>query len=220
MLVRSLFNSGRGKIWSTIKWHSVERRVSRVQHLISTATKEGNWRFVRCFQKLLVRSSYSRLKSVRQVTQENSLRFIPGSDGEVILSSREKLWAALTPIFPSNSKRLRRVYFFTIDGSYRSLLVPTISERIDQFLWNLAIVPIIEVVDKSFFYVLSQCLGIENYFSQIKSGLVLFPNLAWVSTLCIDPFPTSVASSWVLRNVPMDKHLCRWWQKNNFLVPN
>jgi len=218
MLVRSLFSSERNKIWSTIRWHSVERRVLRVQHLISIAGKEGDWRIVRYFQKLLVRSSCSRLKSVRQVTEESRLRFIHGSDGEVILSPRKKLWTASTLMSPYNFNRLRCVQFFTNDGLSRSSLIPTISDRIDQFLWNLALIPLFEVVDKSFFYVWSQSLNTENFFLQIKNCLAVFPNLAWVSTLCLDSFQASISSSWILRNIPMDKHLCMLWQKNNFLV--
>ena len=217
MLVRSLFIRGRGKNWSTIQWYSVERRVLRVQHLISTATKDGRWRTIRHFQKILVRSSFSRLKSVRQVTQENSLRFIPGSDGNVMLSSQKKLLSASTVMNPSKHMKLRRVYFFTAGGLYRSLLVPSISERIDQFSWTLAVVPVIEVVDKSFLYVVRQRLNIEDYFFHIKTSLFLSYNLSWVSTLCVDSFQVSVTRSWILRNVPMDKHLCRGWQKNDFL---
>jgi len=217
MLVRSFFRSGRGKIWTTIQWHSVERRVLRIQHLISIAVKKGNSRTISGFQKLLVRSSFGRLKSVRQVTQENSLRFIPGSDGEVILSSRKKLWAASTVSYPAKFLRLRRVHFFTLGGSYRSLFVPSISERIEQFLWTLAVAPIVEVVSRSFLYVSSQRLSREVFSLQIKNSLSLFPNIAWVSTFCLDPFQVSVMSSWILLNVPMDKRLYRWWQKNNFL---
>lgn len=217
MLVRSLFSCRRGKNWSTIRWYNVERRVLRVQHLISTATKDGRWRTIRHFQKILVRSSFSRLKSVRQVTQEDSLRFIPGSDGEVMLSSRKKLRSASTAMNPSKHVRLRRVYFFTTGGLYRSRLVPGISERIDQFSWNLAIVPVIEVIDKSFLYVVRQRSNIEDYLLQIKNSLSLSYNIAWVSTLRFDSFQVSVSRSWILQNVPMDKHLCRWWQKNDFL---
>lgn len=217
MLVRSFFRSGKGKIWPTIQWHSVERRVLRIQHLISTAVKEDNGRTVRGFQKLLVRSSCSRLKSVRQVTQEDRLRFIPGSDGEVILSSRKKLWTASIVRYPSKFLRLRRVHFFTLGGSYRSLLVPCVSERIDQFLWTLAVAPVVEVVSRSFFYLLSQRPSREVSSFQIKNNLYLLPNIAWVSTFYFEPFQVSTMSSWTLRNVPMDKHLCKGWQENNFL---
>nr|AST09075.1 hypothetical protein [Eutreptiella pomquetensis] len=218
MLVRSLFSSIRNKNWLTIKWVIVERRVLRVQHLIVRATQKIDRRTLRVFQKLLVRSFFSRLKSIRYVTQEDTKRFIPGGDGEIVVSNESKFSLALNFAINSNVTKLRLIYFFTKECLYRSILVPTLRERVFQVLWNLALVPVVESTRDSLVYTFPRSQVTDDYSKSVKNYFEFPYSLSWISTVSIEPIQESFKSIWLLCNAPMDRQVCKGWQRDNFLV--
>ena len=57
--------------WKAINWRKAERYVFKLQTRIYAASRRGDVKQVRKLQKMLMRSWYNRVLSVRRVTQDN-----------------------------------------------------------------------------------------------------------------------------------------------------
>nr|YP_009503347.1 ycf13 [Euglena clara]AXA45468.1 ycf13 [Euglena clara] len=130
-------------------------------------------------QKLILQSSYSRLFVIREVTQINSERRIPGVDGKTTLTFLERfelneyLRKNMLNWFPQSFKQ----YFFINDNKtgYK-MKVFTISDRAWQNLIKLALEPAHEAVfhPSNFgFRCVTSVFEIQNVFS-LRIGQIYF----------------------------------------------
>ena len=76
--------------WRQVDWRRVESEVRRLRQRIFTASKAGDLARVRQLQKLMLRSRFNTLVSVRRVTERNAGRLTAGVDGEVVLTPEAK----------------------------------------------------------------------------------------------------------------------------------
>ncbi|WP_048048500.1 reverse transcriptase N-terminal domain-containing protein, partial [Methanosarcina mazei] len=54
--------------WKIIDWKRVKEVVNNLQSRIASAAKSGNWKTVNKLSRLLTRSFYAKLLSIRKVT--------------------------------------------------------------------------------------------------------------------------------------------------------
>ncbi|KKG42182.1 hypothetical protein DU54_10745, partial [Methanosarcina mazei] len=80
--------------WKIIDWKRVKEVVNNLQSRIASAAKSGNWKTVNKLSRLLTRSFYAKLLSIRKVTTNKGSR-TPGIDGIIWSSSADKMRAAL-----------------------------------------------------------------------------------------------------------------------------
>ena len=69
--------------WEEIDWLKAERNTYKLQKRIYRASSRGDVRTVRRLQKLMTKSWYAKLLSVRRVTQDNTGKKTAGVDGVV-----------------------------------------------------------------------------------------------------------------------------------------
>ena len=67
--------------WQDIPWPQVEANVHALQRRIYRVEQRGQRRTVKSLQRLLLRSTSTKLLSVRRVTQDNQGKKTPGVDG-------------------------------------------------------------------------------------------------------------------------------------------
>jgi RNA-directed DNA polymerase len=67
--------------WTTIPWHTLEKKVFRLQKRIFQAQRRGNVHAVHSLQRLLMKSWSARALAVRRVTQDNQGKKTAGVDG-------------------------------------------------------------------------------------------------------------------------------------------
>jgi RNA-directed DNA polymerase len=123
--------------WRQVDWRRAESEVRRLRQRIFTASKAGDLARVRQLQKLMLRSRFNTLVSVRRVTERNAGRLTAGVDGEVVLTPEAK--ARLVDRIqrraePFKAQPVRRVYIPKRASSIkrRPLGIPVILDRCHQ----------------------------------------------------------------------------------------
>lgn len=113
---------------------------------IAKAIKLGRYAKAKALQWLLTHSFYGKLLAVRRVTQ-NSGRHTSGVDGVVWKTDKQKIDAAYaTKRKGYQAKPLRRIYIPKKNGKLRALGIPTKSDRAQQALHLLGLLPISEIL--------------------------------------------------------------------------
>lgn len=131
--------------WNSINWFHINRYVETMQQRIYRAELLGNKRKVRDLQRILVHSKAMLLTAIKRVTQVNRGKRIAGIDGMVIQTSAErwKLYKQMEnqQIEVHNPKPSYRIYIKKKNGKLRPLSIPTIKDRIYQFMVKSALEP-------------------------------------------------------------------------------
>ena len=122
-------------VWDAINWRHHEDNVRRLRRRIFTAVKQQDLARVRSLQKMMLRSWSNTLISVRQVTQRNTGRKTAGIDGEVALTSPQRMALAVRvhrSIHSWDPVPVKRVYVPKATGKLRPLGIPVIMDRCHQ----------------------------------------------------------------------------------------
>lgn len=128
--------------WQDICWKEVNRRVYKLQKRIYKASKRGDVKTVRGLQKILIKSQSGKLAATRRITQENKGKKTAGIDGKKILNPQQRIKAAMDIKLSDKCKPVRRVWIPKPGrDEQRPLGIPTINERIKQYLVKLALEP-------------------------------------------------------------------------------
>jgi len=127
--------------WQDIQWHSIEKRVFRLQLRIYKAANQQEFEKMYKLQKLLISSKSAKYLATHKVTQDNAGKKTPGVDKRIIKSPAEKFALANQLTLNGKSSPIKRVYIPKPDGSQRPLGILTIEDRVKQMLAYLALCP-------------------------------------------------------------------------------
>ena len=209
--------SARWTDWHTIPWAETFQGVRRLQIRIAKAAKDEDWRRVRFLQRLLVRSTTSKAVAVRRVT-ENQGRKTPGVDGITWSTPKEKVRAiAALETRGYRPKPLRRVHIPKANGGKRPLGIPTMKDRAMQALYWLALDPVAETRGDLNSYGFRSGRSTADAIAQCHNGLARKHSPQWVLEGDIKACFDNISHDWLVRHVPMDRHVLLGWLKAGYV---
>lgn len=136
---------GQALDWDSLPWISIEESIRKLRRRIFRASKEQKWNVVRSLMKLMLRSYFNLLVSVRRVTQKNKGKGTAGVDGERALTpkARMALVRSMGKYTVWKAKPTKRVYIPKPGkpDQKRPLGIPTIRNRVAQAIVKNALEP-------------------------------------------------------------------------------
>src|ERR671933_1299591 len=156
--------------WKAIDWRTAERYVFKLQKRIYAASRRGDVKRIRKLQKMLMRSWYNRVLSVRRVTQDNTGKNTAGVDGIKSLSPAARLKLASQLKLTVKSKPTRRVWIPKPGrDEKRPLGIPTMYDRALQAVVKAALEPEWEAIFEPSSYGFRPGRSCHDAIKQIKN---------------------------------------------------
>ncbi len=126
-------------------WDYITKSINKLRQRIFRATREQRWNVVRSLMKLMLRSYFNLLVSVRRVTQKNKGKKTAGVDGERALTpeARMALVRSMGRFTVWKVKPAKRIYIPKAGkpGQKRPLGIPTLRNRVGQAIVKNALEP-------------------------------------------------------------------------------
>jgi hypothetical protein len=158
--------------WDSFPWRQFREKVCLIQTQIFNFIKYKNFKKALWKQKLLLFSLEVYSLAIKEITQLRLDRKIPGVDNYIIRSADERislLWLIEEKLQDWVSTITRKVYLIDFLKGKILYWIPTISDRIIQYIWKL----VLEPVFNSLFFENQIFLSSINTFLLVKYSLVL-----------------------------------------------
>jgi RNA-directed DNA polymerase len=203
--------------WKTIDWSTVEYEVKRLQLRIAKAIKIGRYGKAKALQWLLTHSFYAKLLAVKRVTQNNGKR-TPGIDGIVWKTDKQKIDAAYALKRKGyQAQPLRRIYIPKKNGKLRALGIPTKTDRAQQALHLMGLIPIAEILADKNSYGFRPKRSTHDAVAQCFILLSQENSAQWVLEGDIKACFDRISHEWLEKHIMMDKTVLKQWLKAGFI---
>lgn len=203
--------------WKAIIWSTIESEIKRLQLRIAKAIKMGRYAKAKALQWLLTHSFYGKLLAVKRVTQNTGKR-TPGIDGVVWKTDTQKIKAAYALKRKGyKAQPLRRIYILKKNGKLRPLGIPTKSDRAQQALHLLGLLPIVEILADTNSYGFRPKRSTHDAIAQCFTILSRKQSAQWILEGDIRACFDKISHDWLEKHVMMDKHVLKQWLKAGYI---
>lgn len=130
-----------------VSWEKSLANLALLQNRLLKAFSVSDFRKCLFLQKLILKSDFARLISIRQVTQLSALKKIPGVDGKISLTFTERF--ELNELLRLNYNNwypslVKQTSVLSKDGNFRTLKLPVVSDRVWHLLVKYSLEPVYE----------------------------------------------------------------------------
>ena len=203
--------------WKAINWKYVEKWVRKLQVRIAKAVELGRHGKVKSLQWILTHSFYARLLAVKRVVT-NKGKKTPGVDGVIWRTNKQKMQA----VYALRRKGykplpLRRIYIEKKNGKLRPLGIPPMSDRAQQALYLLALLPVAETTADLNSYGFRPMRSCADAIGQCFISLAKSYSPKWILEADIKSCFDEISHPWILENIPMDKRILKAWLKAGYM---
>jgi RNA-directed DNA polymerase len=203
--------------WHSIDWEQCHQQVRGLQVRIAKATKNQQWRKVKCLQRMLVHSRSAKFIAVKRVTGNTGKR-TPGVDGKTWSTPQDK-WQAVESLTRTGyqPKPLKRIYIPKANGKSRPLGIPTMQDRAMQALYLLALEPVSETTADHNSYGFRPMRSAADAIRQAHIVLCRRDTAQWILEGDIKGCFDNISHDWLLSHIPLDRQVLRKWLKAGYL---
>jgi len=203
--------------WNSIDWRTAKAEVNRLQMRIAKAVEEGRWGRAKALQHILTHSFHAKALAVRRVTS-NKGKKTPGVDGVVWKTAREKMEAVRSIKQRGyRAKPLRRVRIPKRNSpKKRPLSIPCMSDRATQAVHKMGLDPIAETLADPHSYGFRQFRSCADAIAQLFALLAKKSGPCWILEADIEGCFDRIRHAWLLRFIPMKRHILRQWLKAGY----
>lgn len=131
--------------WKNLPWRKFREKLYLIQTQIFNLIKNKSFKKALLQQQFLLLSSEFYYIAIKQITQLRLDRRIPGTDNQSIKCSieRNQLLSKIKDKLESwNSAQIKQIYLIDFLKEKTLLFIPTVSDRVVQYIWALVLEPV------------------------------------------------------------------------------
>ena len=134
------------EIWNNVPWKKFYRIQKNIQEEIYKASQDNDVNKIKKLQEILIVSESSRYLAVKQVTEMDTFKNVPGIDQVRKLTALDKIYLAnsLENLKEWQYQPLRDLFILQVNGKRKLVSLSTIKDRAVECLIKFALEPVYE----------------------------------------------------------------------------
>ena len=194
------------QMWEEIDWAAAEKKLADLQEKLTIAVFRRNDKEIEDIQKRIVRDSEIKCLAVRHVVNSSSS---PGVDKVRWKTPAEMMKAAMSLTSKDyKASPLRQILITAKNtGKERRPRLPTYYDRAMNVLYGYSLVPVTEAMGERKSFAFRPGRSTQDAHAYVLEALKGFHAPDFVVCGDIKSYYAHIQHSWLLKHVPMDKHV-------------
>jgi len=195
-----------GALWDKINWAAAEEKLAQLQERLTIASFRHSAKEITDIQKRIVRDLDIKCLAVRHVVNSTSS---PGVDGVKWRTAGEMMRAAMSLTSKGyHASPLRQIRLIAKNtGKERRPCLPTYYDRAMNVLYGYSLIPVTEATAERKSFAFRPGRSTQDAHAYVLEALKGANAPDYVVCGDIKAYYAHIQHSWLLKNVPMDKHV-------------